>query len=262
MITPPVQIHREGALARLMLANVEKQNPIEGEFCAAWADACNALSVDTGVRAVLLQSDARNFSVGGDIGTFVENLDTLPGLIRQWTIGFHAGVMRLRRANAPVVAAVNGVCAGGAVSLAASADYVVAGKDARFVSAYVGLGYCCDGGATIALRDRMGIARAKRFLMMRETLDAEQALAVGLVDEVVAPEQLEERATQVATGLAAGPTLAFGELKRLFVTASDAAFEAQLEAEALALARCAGTEDAREAIKAFAAKRAPEFKGE
>ena len=254
--------HQDGGLARLVLTQPERGNPIDGTFCDEWADAAITLTSDPATRAILLLAEGKNFSVGGDIATFVRNLDALPQLIKRWAADFHAGTSRLQRADAPVVAAVQGICAGGAVSVIAGADYVVAAADAQFVSAYTGLGYCCDGGASVLLSRRMGQARAKRFLMMREILTAEQAFAAGLVDELVPADELAVRAEAVARRLAEGPTKAYGELKRLFVSVGDTALEAQLELEALALARCAGTADAREAIQAFAEKRKANFKGQ
>lgn len=254
-------VANEGGLVRLVLTQPARGNPIDGQFCDEWADTAITLSSDPQTRAILLLAEGKNFSVGGDISTFVRNIDALPQLIKRWAADFHAGTSRLQRADAPVVAAVQGICAGGAVSVVAGADYVVAAADAQFVSAYVGLGYCCDGGASILLSRRMGQSRAKRFLMMREVLNAEQALAAGLIDEMVPAEELDARAEAVARRLAEGPTRAYGELKRLFVSVGDTALEAQLELEALALSRCAGTADAREAITAFAEKRKPMFKG-
>jgi 2-(1,2-epoxy-1,2-dihydrophenyl)acetyl-CoA isomerase len=107
----------------------------------------------------------------------------------------------------------------------------------------------------------MGIARARKFLLLNETLDAAQALAIGLVDEVVPAEQVHARAEEIAAKLATGPTKAFGEMRRLFTSVEDQPLESQMELEAQALARCAGTEDAREAIIAFTEKRKPVFKG-
>lgn len=263
MTETSIRVHTgDGGLSRLVLTQAQRGNPIDGEFCDQWAEAAITLSSDPQTRAILLLAEGKNFSVGGDISTFVKNLDVLPKLIKRWAADFHAGTSRLQRADAPLVAAVQGICAGGAVAVIAGADFVVAAADAQFVSAYVGLGYCCDGGASVLLSRRMGQARAKRFLMMRETLNAEQALAVGLIDEVVAPDELAARSEAVARRLAEGPTRAYGELKRLFVSVGDTGLETQLELEALALARCAGTADAREAIEAFSQKRKPMFKGQ
>ena len=111
------------------------------------------------------------------------------------------------------------------------------------------------------LTRRMGLSRARKFLLLNETLDAKSALAAGLVDEVTASGSLHERASAIATRLAAGPTRAFGETRRLLLSATDQSLESQLELEAQALARVASGEDAREGIGAFAAKRKPSFVG-
>jgi 2-(1,2-epoxy-1,2-dihydrophenyl)acetyl-CoA isomerase len=109
---------------------------------------------------------------------------------------------------------------------------------------------------------RMGIARTRRFLLMNETLAAEEALAAGLADEVVPADQLAARAEAIARQLAAGPTKAFGEMRRLMTTVEDQPLTAQLELEAQALSRISGTADAREGLTAFIEKRKPQFKGE
>ena len=143
----------------------------------------------------------------------------------------------------------------------AGADVVVAEAGARFVAAYAGIGYSCDAGASIMLSRRMGLARARRYLLLNEVLKADVALSCGLVDEVTTPELLMSRAEEVVQQLAAGPTRAYGETRRLLLSAEDQPLESQLELEAQALARTAGSADAREGLTAFAQKRRPAFVG-
>ena len=163
--------------------------------------------------------------------------------------------------DAPIVTAVHGVCAGGMAALVAGADFVVAAEDAKFVAAYASIGYSNDAGSSIMFSRRMGIARTRRFLLLDETLDARQALAVGLIDEVAPNPDFVNRAETIARKLAAGPTKAFGEMRRLLMTVEDQPLESQLELEAQALARSAATLDAREGLTAFAERRKPVFKG-
>ena len=163
--------------------------------------------------------------------------------------------------NAPLVGAVHGVCAGGMASFMAGVDLLVAAEEARIVAAYAGIGYSCDAGSSIMLTRRMGLSRARRYLLLNETLDAKTALAAGLADEVVPAAQLLERARTLTEKLAAGPTRALGETRRLLLSATDQPLETQLELEAQALARTAQTEDAREGLAAFTAKRKPTFTG-
>jgi 2-(1,2-epoxy-1,2-dihydrophenyl)acetyl-CoA isomerase len=251
----------EDGLARLTFTDAARGNPIEGQFCAEFCEAAIRLSEDATVRAVLISAEGPVFSYGGDVKFFVKELDHLPLDIKRWTTTLHSGVSRLQRMDAPIVAAVHGVCAGGMSALVAGSDIVVAAEDAKFVAAYAGIGFSCDAGSSIMYTRRMGIARTRRFLLMNETLSAEQALTLGLADEVVPKEQLLGRAESIAKQLAAGPTKAFGEIRRLLATVEDQPLETQLELEAQALARSAGTRDAREGIQAFAERRKPLFVG-
>lgn len=256
-----MRIDREGGLARLTFAQPDRGNPIDGIFCAEFCDVANELSSDSSVRAVLIAAEGKAFSYGGDVSMFLKTLDTLPLMIRRWTADLHVGITRMQKMDAPVVAAVHDICAGGMSALVAGADIVVTEPGTRFVAAYAGIGYCNDAGSSIMYSRRMGIARARKFLLLNETLDAEAALAAGLADEVVPADQLAARAEAIACQLAEGPTKAYGEMRRLLGSVADQPLEAQLELEAQALARVAGTADAREGLTAFGEKRKPQFKG-
>jgi 2-(1,2-epoxy-1,2-dihydrophenyl)acetyl-CoA isomerase len=248
-------------LARLTFTDATRGNPIDGSLCNALCDAAIQISENPDVRCVLIAAQGDAFSYGGDVGAFVADLDGLPLSIKRWTAGLHSAIARFQRMNAPVVAAVHGVCAGGMSAFVAGSDLVIAADDARFVAAYAGIGFSCDAGSSIMYSRRMGFARARRFLLTNETLSAAQAAAVGLVDEVLATSQMPARAEAVARKLAAGPTCAFGEMRRLLLSAEHQPLETQLELEAQALARIAATSDARNALLAFAEKRKPVFIG-
>jgi 2-(1,2-epoxy-1,2-dihydrophenyl)acetyl-CoA isomerase len=252
----------DNGLARLTLTNPAKGNPIDAVLCAEVCEAAILLSEDAAVRAVLFKAEGKAFSFGWDISAFIDDFDNLPKNIKRWTATLHSGIARMQRMDAPIVAAVQGVCAGGMVGVVAGADIVVAAEDARFVAAFAGIGFSNDSGSSVMYARRMGIARARKFLLLNETLDAAQALQIGLIDEIVPSDQLDVRAEEIATKLASGPTKAFGEMRRLFTSVEDQPLEAQLELEAQALARCAGTADAREAITAFVEKRRPIFTGQ
>ena len=257
-----MRIDRDGGLARLTFTQADRGNPIDGTFCAEFCDVANELSSDGSVRAVLIAAEGKAFSYGGDVGMFLQSLDRLPVMIKRWTADLHMGIARMQRMDAPVVAAVHSICAGGMAALVAGADIVVAEPGTRFVAAYAGIGYCNDAGSSIMYTRRMGLAKARKFLLLNQTLDAEAALAVGLADEVVPTAELVARAEVIARQLAAGPTRAFGEMRRLLNSVEDQPLEAQLELEALALSRIAGTADAREGLTAFGEKRKPVFRGE
>jgi 2-(1,2-epoxy-1,2-dihydrophenyl)acetyl-CoA isomerase len=251
-----MQLDVRDGIARLTFTEAERGNPIDGAFCAEIDDVSIELSERPDVRAVLIAAEGKVFSYGGDIDSFVGANDHLPREIKRWTSGLHMAIARLQRMDPPIVAAVHGVCAGGMTGFVAGCDVVVASTEARFVAAYAGIGYSCDAGSSIALTRRLGFQRARRFLLLNETLDAG-----GFADEVVEPDALTARATELAERLAAGPTRALGEIRRLLLSAGDQPLETQLELEAQALARMAATADAREGLQAFAEKRRPQFSG-
>ena len=256
-----MRLEREDGLVRLTFCQPARGNPIDGTFCAEFCDVANELSSDPTVRAILVTAQGRNFSFGGDIAMFLQNLDALPMQIRKWTADLHMGIARMQRLDAPIVAGVQGICAGGMAGMIAGADIIVAEFSTRFVAAYAGIGYCCDAGSSIMLSRRMGLARARKYLLLNETLDAQTALAAGLCDEVVESEAVLARAEVIARQLASGPTAAYGEIRRLLVSAACEPMDAQLEREAQGLARIAGTADAREGLTAFGEKRKARFIG-
>lgn len=251
----------EDGFARLVLNQPELGNPFNAQMCADMGRVGSDLMGRGDVRAVLLTGRGKFFTVGGDIRMFAEQLDTLPAQILEWTSTLHMGLARLKRLNAPLVVAVHGICMGGGVALAGTCDLVYAGRSARFGAAYPQIGYSCDAGASFALASRMGIARARRFLLLNEMLSADQALTAGLADYVVDDAVLADTAEQAARQLALGPTRAFGDIRRLIDKALRTPMESQLEDEAQALSSCAASLDAREGITAFVEKRAPNFKG-
>ena len=256
-----MRIEKDGGLARLVFSQPERGNPIDSAFCSDFCDAANELSSDPDIRAVVITAEGKNFSFGGDIAMFMKQLDALPLQIRRWTADLHVGISRMQRMDAPIVAAVQGVCAGGMAATIAGADLVIAELGTRFVAAYTAIGYCCDAGSSIMLTRRMGLSRARKYLLLNETLDGQTALSAGLADEVVEDGAAGGRAEAIARQLAEGPTKAFGEIRRLLVSAASEPLDSQLEREAIALARIAGTQDAREGLTAFAAKRKAQFKG-
>lgn len=251
----------ENGIARLRFTDPEKGNPINRRLCDELCDQAIALSCDASVRVVLVTAEGKNFGFGGDIAHFVAQGDALPSEIKRMTATIHSAIARLQRMDAPMVVAVQGICAGGSAAFAAGCDIVISADNARWVAAYTGIGYSTDASATVMFSRRMGLARARNFLLRNQTLDAPTALAAGLVDEVVPADQLTEHAEQIAQQLATGPTKAYGEVRRLLLTVQNQPLEAQLELEAQALARVAATEDAREGLQAFSQKRKPRFSG-
>lgn len=253
---------RDG-IARVVLNQPDRGNPIDGTSSRELRQVAVALSEREDVRVVLLSARGRMFSVGGDIKAFAGNRDALPALVKEWTADLHLAIARLMRMRPPVVAVVHGSVGGGSVSLVAAADIVHATRGAKFASGFAQLGFSADSGSTVTLTQRMGWARAKRFLMLSEVIDAEEAQAAGLVDFVANDEQsLVQEAEATARKLASGATLALGAIKQLMLRARTQGAETQMEDEAQTLASLVRSEDAWEGINAFRERREPLFRGQ
>ena len=251
----------EDGVARVTLNAPDRGNPIDGRFAAEFCAIANECTVDSSVRAVLIDGTGRFFSVGGDLNELAKSRDALPRFVQTATADLHMGISRFARMNAPVVMAVHGLAAGGMVAIAAGADFVLASASAKFYAAFAAIGIISDSGGSYFLPRRMGIRRAAEFLMLNQTLTAEEAREAGLVSRVVPPEDLATDAMALARQLAAGPTIAFGELKNLLLDSPRESLEGQLEREARAMARVAKTDDAWNAMQAVKAKQAPVFDG-
>lgn len=256
-----VRVDLADGLATLTLAQAARGNPFDSDLVRGVKAASLQLWETPGLRGVLMRAEGANFSVGGDLKSFYPRRDNLAGLVRDWTAELHMGLQRLWQLPVPIVAEVQGFAMGGGVALFAGADVVLAAQGARIGSAFAHIGFSCDSGTSVVLTERMGAARAKRFVMLGEVLSAEQAQQCGLVDVVVPDASLTQDAQALARKLASGPTVAYGEIKRLFRRASAIQREAQLEDEALTLARVSTTHDAQEGIAAMVEKRKPVFLG-
>jgi 2-(1,2-epoxy-1,2-dihydrophenyl)acetyl-CoA isomerase len=251
----------EDGVAHLTLARGEQGNAMDERLLTELCEVSVELGERPEVRAVLLCAEGRAFGYGADIDALLDDGRPVPTLIKLWTARLHMAIARMQRLDAPVVAAVHGACAGGWAAFVAGCDLVVAGPRAVFVAAYTGIGFSPDGGGTVALSRRVGLARARRWFLLNERMDAGEALDSGLADEVAADDDPRARALELARRLAAGPTRTYGETRRLLLSAQHLPLEAQLELEAQSLARMASTADAMEGLTAFREKRPPRFEG-
>ncbi|MFC9638703.1 enoyl-CoA hydratase/isomerase family protein [Streptomyces mirabilis] len=211
-------------------------------------------------RAVLLTGRGRSFCVGGDLREFAAVPgDRLAGHLTDVTDALHGALRILAGLDAPLVVAVQGAVAGAGLGLTAAADLAFAASDAGFTAAYTGIGYSPDAGVTWSLPRLVGPGRARDLLLTNRRITAAEALAMGLVARVVAPERLAAQAAVAARALARGATEAYGVTRRLVSGALSASFDEHLDAEARGLAAAAVSAEGREGVSAFVAKRRPDF---
>src|SRR5512139_1621937 len=216
---------------------------------------------DPGVRAVVLTGSGKMFCVGGDLRAFAAQGDRVPFYLKKVTQALHAVISRFNWMDAPVIGAINGTAAGGGFSLALTTDIAIAAESAKFTMGYTKIGLAPDGSSSYFLARLVGLRRAKEMALLNPVLSARQAMDWGLVNQVVADDQVLSEALKVARHLASGPTLSFGETKRLILSGATESLESQMERESRAIAAMSGSADGREGIAAFVAKRPPTFHG-
>jgi len=256
-----VTVEVRDGVARLTLNRPQARNAVDLALARDLLEGALACGRDPSARAVLVTGAGPVFSVGGDLRAFAAAGECAPALFTEITAFLHAAVTRLARLDAPVVAAVNGAAAGAGMSLAAAADLVIAAESARFTMAYTAVGLTPDGSSTYFLRRVIGLRRTQELMLTNRTLSAAEALDWGLVTRVVPDAELAAESEKLAAALAAGPTRAFGGVKKLLLASAANGLETQMELEGMTLSETGGTADAREGISAFLEKRKASFAG-
>ncbi len=256
-----IKLSIEDQVARLTLERPDAANGMNLQLMRDLSDAVNVCATSPEVRAVLLTGSGRFFSAGGDLQSFASELDNLPRLLNELTLYLHAAISRMARMDSPVIAAVNGPCAGAGMSLACACDYVLAAESASFTMAYTAAGLSPDGSSTWFLPRRIGELRARELMLTNRKLSAAEAVEWGLANRVVADADLLAEAGKLAASFAQGPTRSFGRVKTLLNDTFAQGMETQMEMEARAIAASATTQDAQEGIGAFLQKRKPVFTG-
>jgi 2-(1,2-epoxy-1,2-dihydrophenyl)acetyl-CoA isomerase len=257
----PVRYDVADGVATITLDAPDTLNALSVAMKVALREAVERAGNDAGVRAVVLTGAGRGFCVGQDLR---EHADALAaGDTELSTVGEHYNpiVRALAALPKPVVAAVNGTAAGAGASLAFACDFRIAADSASFLMAFARVGLGPDTGASWTLQRLVGYGRALAMLMLAEPVSATQALEMGLVNAVVPAADVAGAAHELAARLAAGPTLAYAGIKEALAAAATSNLGSALDVEARVQARCGGTDDHREAVAAFLAKKAPTFSG-
>jgi 2-(1,2-epoxy-1,2-dihydrophenyl)acetyl-CoA isomerase len=213
---------------------------------------------DSGARALLLTGEGRGFSSGADLASGGGLPEDVGAALEAH---FNPLIEALFACPLPVVAAVNGPCAGAGCSLALAADLVIAGRSAYFLQAFINIGLIPDAGATWLLPRLAGRARAMEMMMLGERIPAEKAADWGLISRVVEDADLAAEAMALTERLARGPTVAYGLLRRLARNAEQSALTEALAAERVAQREAGRTQDFKAAVLAFLQKQEPQFGG-
>lgn len=251
----------ENGVAHIQLSRPDAANSFNVPLSRGLMHAASRASEDPNVRAVILSGEGKMFCAGGDVAAMAESKERVGEMLKEITTYLHTAISHLTRMNAPLIIAVNGTAAGAGFSLAAIGDMVLASDKAKFTMAYTGIGVSPDGSSSWFLPRLIGMRRTQELMLTNRLLSAEEACDWGVVNKVVAGDELLDEAQALASKLAAGPTLAHGRIKQLLASSFNESLETQMDMEARGIAAMVNCEDGKEGIGAFVEKRKPSFCG-
>lgn len=260
---PAVRVERHDAVVEIILARPEQANALTSAMRRQLLESLRAAGSDPSVGAVLLTGSGRAFSAGQELREHAAELARAgPAAVRRGLEEeYHPLLLELLASPKPVVAALNGACAGAALGIALACDVRLAADSARIVMGFPAIGLGPDAGVSWLLPRSVGLARARALLCTDRVLTAEEAYQLGLVDLVVPAGALQGEARALATRLAAGPTSAYIATRRALLEHAELGLAEALAGEAVLQERLAGTADHAEGVAAFLAKRRPRFEG-
>jgi 2-(1,2-epoxy-1,2-dihydrophenyl)acetyl-CoA isomerase len=254
-------VERDGAVAILTLNRPRSKNALTQALNQTLGAALRGAGEDPAVRAIVLTGAGGAFCAGADLkAAFADNpnvMDELDAAID----GYHAIIHAIVGAPKPVIAAVDGAAVGFGCDLALACDLRVLSTEAYLQEKFVKIGLMPDGGGTFWLPRLVGLARAMELILTGDPIRAEQALAFGIANRVVAPAALRDEAMKLAHAVAKGPPLAFAEIKRSVRASLGGTIDTALELEKAGQLRCLRSNDCMEGIAAWMQKREPLFRG-
>ncbi|WP_405374018.1 MULTISPECIES: enoyl-CoA hydratase/isomerase family protein [unclassified Microbacterium] len=244
-----ILLERDGALARITFNRPASLNAMDFEMGERWRDLAHQLTSDPHVGAIMLDAAGPAFCAGGDVVAMAAS-DGTGAEITEMAHVIHDGIRTFVDSDIPIVAAVHGAVAGGGLGLMLTADYIVAGPQAKFVSKYADIGLTPDLGVSTLLPAAIGQRRALQLLLTDTTIDADTAREWGMVAEIAG--EPHARALEVARGWLDGATGAFGQAKRLIRSGAHRPFADNLHDEAATIGAAFDTDDSRQRVAAFA----------
>jgi 2-(1,2-epoxy-1,2-dihydrophenyl)acetyl-CoA isomerase len=259
---PPVLVADSAGVRTVTLNRPRSFNAFNLELKSALLAALAAAAAEPSVRAVVITGAGRAFCAGQDLKEHLALISAGDPRVTATVSEFYNPlIVAITGMVKPVIAAVNGVAAGAGAGLAFACDLRIVGRAASFSMAFAGVGLSADSGASFLLPRLIGQGRASKMMLLGEKVDAEEALRIGMVDDVVADEDLAAAVSSTAARLAAGPTRAYGWIKASLHHGASTDLTSTLAFEDRAQIDCFASADHREAIRAFVEKRPAEFTG-
>jgi len=251
------QQHR--SILEITINRSEAFNAFSLDMMVMLGDALASAAKDESIKGVMLTGKGKAFCAGGDLKWISQQAGNAGSTLHRLAPQFHVAITEIRRMAKPVVAAINGIAAGGGFSLALACDFRVMAESAVLRQGYTSNGLSIDGGGTFALPRLVGLARALEIATFDEPINSSKALEWGLVTKVVPDTDVQKEALTMLEGLSKTSLHSFAWSKRLFLESFNNTLETQLEKERQGISDCAGHPDGQEGIKAFVEKRKPVF---
>ena len=257
-----IDVTENNGITTILLNRPEKLNAFAGHMRRDLAEALEHAGSDRNVRVIIITGAGRAFCAGGDVAAMAELIDRQDAEEFSRLLGSARRVITaIREMNKPVIAAVNGPASGAGCNLAFACDLRIASTLASFSQSFVKVGLHPDWGGTYFLPRLVTPNKACEMFFLGESIDAAEALRLGIVNSVVEPEQLETATLEMAERLRAAPPIALGSAKHAVYMSHGADLEEMLRYETEAQMRCFESKDGCEGVKAFLEKRQPNFTG-
>lgn len=255
-----VMLGIEDGVATIVLNRPDVGNAVDLPMAHKLSALVRQCADDASVRCVVLTGAGRMFCVGGDVSAMAAAGDARPDFLSELVEAFHEISRPLMHMDKPVLTLVNGPAAGAGLSLALSADVVLAARSASFLAAYAAVGLTADGGASWLLPRLVGLRKAQEMILLNRPVAAEEAERIGLVSQAVDDADLLNMGRETATRLAASSMPAFAGSRDLLRTSFETSFEQQLDLERSSMTAAARTAENAEGIAAFLERRKPDFR--
>jgi 2-(1,2-epoxy-1,2-dihydrophenyl)acetyl-CoA isomerase len=250
---------QHGEILEIALDRPEAYNALNLDVMMMLSEVLASAATDQSIKGIMITGKGKAFCAGGDLKWISQQAADASSTLHKLAPQFHIAITEIRRMGKPVVAAINGIAAGGGFSLALACDFRVMAESAVLRQAYTSSGLSIDGGGTFALPRIVGLARALEIAAFDQPISSAQALAWGLVTKVVPDERVIEEALSMLEGLTKSALHSFTWSKRLLLESFNNTLETQLELERQGISDCAGHPNGQEGIKAFIEKRKPVF---
>jgi 2-(1,2-epoxy-1,2-dihydrophenyl)acetyl-CoA isomerase len=258
-MTDSLVTQQYGKILEIALNRPEAYNALNLDMMVMLSDVLASAATDETIKGVMITGKGKAFCAGGDLKWISQQAADAGPTLHKLAPQFHIAIIEIRRMGKPVVAAINGIAAGGGFSLALACDFRVMAESAVLRLAYTSSGLSIDGGGTFALPRLVGLARALEIAAFDQPISSSKALEWGLVTKVVSDDTVLEESLSMLEGLATSALHSFGWSKRLLIESFTNTLETQLELERQGISDCARHPDGQEGLKAFMEKRKPVF---